>query len=30
MRAPNRSQQLGLYIALTAVAVYAIARLFWS
>jgi hypothetical protein len=26
---PNRSQQLGLYLAFTAIAVYAIARLFW-
>ena len=27
---PTRSQQLGLYLALSAIGVYAIARLFWS
>lgn len=30
MRPPNRSQQLGLYFALTAIAMYAVARLLWS
>ena len=30
MRPPNRSQQVGLYLAFSAIAAYAIARLFWS
>jgi len=29
VQAPNRAQQLGLYIAFTAIAFYAIARLIW-
>ena len=30
MRPPNRAQQFGLYLAFTAIAVYALARLIWS
>jgi hypothetical protein len=30
MRTPNRSQQVGLYLAFTALAIYVTARLFWS
>jgi hypothetical protein len=30
MRGPNRAQQLGLYLALSAIAIYAVARLIWS